>query len=204
MKKIIFASHNKHKLSEIQKLTSGLPLEICSLSDIGWNKEIPEEFNTFEENALQKALTVFRETGMSCFSEDSGLEVEALEGKPGVYSARFSKQAYPDIHPSQRDFYNNLHLLDLMKEKSNRNAQYRAVICFVDGNEHHFFEGIVKGKLTYNPIGDKGFGYDPLFIPDGFQVTFAQMTQEQKNKLSHRARAIEKFIDFLVHKNVNI
>lgn len=200
MQKIIFASNNRHKLSEITKLAEGLPVEIVSLKEIGWTSEIPEDYDTFEQNALQKAITIFQHTGLSCFSDDSGLEVEALNGLPGVHSARFYLSKYPDVPPQDRDRYNNLLLLEMLQHSTNRNARFRTVICYVEDGHPHYFEGIVRGTIAYEPVGSNGFGYDPLFIPEGYQITFAQMSSEQKNMLSHRARAMEKFVQYLKNK----
>ncbi|MGC8824218.1 MAG: RdgB/HAM1 family non-canonical purine NTP pyrophosphatase [Bacteroidales bacterium] len=202
MQKIIFASNNQHKLSEIRKLAEGLPVQIVSLKEVGWTEEIPEDYDTFEQNAQQKAMTIFQQTGLPCFSDDSGLEVEALNGLPGVHSARFYLSKYPDIPPHERDYYNNLLLLELLQHSTNRNARFRTVICYVEEGSPHFFEGEVRGTIANAPAGINGFGYDPLFIPEGYAITFAQMTQQQKNTLSHRSRAMAKFMDYLKNKNL--
>jgi len=197
MQKIVLASNNSHKLAEIAKMAAGLPVQILSLKDIGWTEEIPEDYDTFNQNALQKAMTVFRKTGFPCFSDDSGLEVDALNGLPGVHSARFCLSKYPDVAPHERDQYNNQLLLELMQHVGNRNARFRAVICYVEDGNPLYFEGVVRGTIATHPAGSNGFGYDPLFIPEGYNVTFAQMSPKQKNALSHRARAMEKFIEYL-------
>ncbi|MCX7986224.1 MAG: RdgB/HAM1 family non-canonical purine NTP pyrophosphatase [Bacteroidales bacterium] len=197
MLKIVFASNNRHKLEEISKLISELPITILTLRDIGWTDEIPEDFETFEQNAYQKASTIYNHTGLPCFADDSGLEVEALNGLPGVRSARFSVSRYPDIPDNERDKFNNMLLLEMMQKETNRRAQFRTVICFIKDGKPLYFEGTVKGVIADEPIGKEGFGYDPLFIPDGYNVTFAQMPMEQKNLFSHRAKAVEKFIYYL-------
>lgn len=197
MQQIVFASNNRHKLAEIVELVEGLPIAIISLKDIGWTDEIPEDHDTFEQNAFQKAMTVFQKTGYACFSDDSGLEVEVLNGLPGVHSARFYLSKYSDVLPHERDRYNNQLLLDLMQHATNRKACFRTVICYVEDGVPRYFEGVVRGIIASAPAGSNGFGYDPLFIPEGHNITFAQMSSDQKNALSHRARAMEKFIDYL-------
>jgi XTP/dITP diphosphohydrolase len=201
MEKIIFASTNKHKLSEISNLVKGLSISIISLEEIGWTEQIPEDYPTLEENARHKAITVYNKMKISCFSDDSGLEVDALNGQPGVHSARFSISEYPDISDKERDKYNVKLLLQKLENENNRKACFRTVICFVDNGIVYFFEGRINGTITREPIGENGFGYDPIFIPDGYSRTFAQMNQEQKNSISHRSLAIKEFVKFLENRS---
>jgi XTP/dITP diphosphohydrolase len=186
---IIFASQNKNKIREISSLMpEGIVLK--GLDEIIFKEELPETGNTLEANALQKARFVFEKTGKACFADDTGLEVNALDGRPGVYSARYAGEE------KNADANMNKILLE-MKNVSNRQAKFRTVIAFVEGEKEYLFEGIVAGKISEVKRGEKGFGYDPIFIPDGFSKSFAEMELDEKNKMSHRARAIEKFLKFL-------
>lgn len=189
MKKIVFATNNKHKLNEIRKITAG-KIEILSLSDIECNEEIEETGTTLEENALIKAHYVKSKYGYDCFADDTGLEVECLNGEPGVYSSRY---AGPDCNPDD----NMNKLLNEMQGSGNRNAQFRTVIAAILNGSEHLFEGVVKGKITENKRGSNGFGYDPVFIPNGYNHTFGELSNEIKNGISHRAVAMEKFTAFL-------
>lgn len=189
MKKIVFATNNKHKLNEIRKITAG-KIEILSLSDIECNEEIEETGITLEENALIKAHYVKSKYGYDCFADDTGLEVECLNGEPGVYSSRY---AGPDCNPDD----NMNKLLNEMQGSDNRNAQFRTVIAAILNGSEHLFEGVVKGKITENKRGSNGFGYDPVFIPNGYNHTFGELSNEIKNGISHRAVAMEKFTAFL-------
>lgn len=189
MKKIVFATNNKHKLNEIRKITAG-KIEILSLSDIECNEEIEETGITLEENALIKAHYVKSKYGYDCFADDTGLEVECLNGEPGVYSSRY---AGPDCNPDD----NMNKLLNEMQGSDNRNAQFRTVIAAILNGSEHLFEGVVKGKITENKRGCNGFGYDPVFIPNGYNHTFGELSNEIKNGISHRAVAMEKFTAFL-------
>lgn len=189
MKKIVFATNNKHKLNEIRKITAG-KIEILSLSDIECNEEIEETGTTLEENALIKAHYVKSKYGYDCFADDTGLEVECLNGEPGVYSSRY---AGPDCNPDD----NMNKLLNEMQGSDNRNAQFRTVIAAILNGSEHLFEGVVKGKITENKRGSNGFGYDPVFIPNGYNHTFGELSNEIKNGISHRAVAMEKFTAFL-------
>ena len=182
--KIVFATNNAHKLDEVKAIL-GDRLEILSLRDIGCDEDIPEDGKTLEENALQKARWVKDRYGYDCFADDTGLEVEALGGEPGVRSARY---APGKGHDSQA---NMKLLLENMSNETNRNARFRTVIALILGDKTDRVEGIVNGTITKEPRGDSGFGYDPVFVPEGKEETFAEMTAEEKNKISHRGRAIE-------------
>lgn len=195
MKKIVFATNNKHKLQELRQLTEG-KFEISGLGDICCNDDIPETADTLEGNALIKARWVKDRYGYDCFADDTGLEVEALDGRPGVYSARY---AGPE-HDSQANM--NL-LLQQLKGVKNRKARFRTVIALILGDEEHLFEGAVNGEITEQPSGRSGFGYDPVFRPSGFSLTFAEMSAEEKNKLSHRGRAVGRLTDFLFSLTTN-
>lgn len=189
MKEIVFATNNKHKLEEISAVV-GDKFRILSLSDIGCFEDIPETADTLEGNASMKSHFVMERFGKSCFADDTGLEIEALGGRPGVYSARY---AGPDNDPEK----NMDRVLAEMQGVVNRKARFRTVISLLLEGEEHLFEGIVEGSIRNERSGKKGFGYDPIFQPDGFAVTFAEMTLEEKNKVSHRARATAKLIAFL-------
>ena len=192
----IFATHNKHKLEEI-RLVLGDSFILNGLTDLGFKEEIPEDHETLEENASQKAWYVYNKFGRNCFADDTGLEVDALDGTPGVYSARYSRignMTFPDMEPAAGNIRK---LLLEMKGISNREAQFRTVISLVLEGTEYLFEGVVKGDITLTPSGDKGFGYDPVFRPEGYNETFAEMDLTLKNSISHRARAIHNLIEFL-------
>ena len=189
MKKIVFATNNKHKLDEIRKITAG-KIEILSLSDINCNEDIEETGTTLEENALIKVRYIKNKYGYDCFADDTGLEVEALNGEPGVYSSR-----YAGAQCNPQDNMNKL--LDALQGINNRNAQFRTVIAVTLNNNEHLFEGVVKGHITTEKHGSNGFGYDPVFMPSGYNQTFGELSDEVKNGISHRAVAMEKFIAFL-------
>lgn len=165
-----------------------------SLADIGCNTELPEEQNSIRGNAHQKASYVKVHFGVDCFADDTGLEVEALDGAPGVHSARYAG-------PAANDQENCLKLLQALDGERNRTARFRTVICLLKGNEVHYFEGIVNGTIAIEGKGEQGFGYDPLFIPEGYSQTFAQMDEEQKNQVSHRGEAVGKLVDFLKNQH---
>lgn len=188
MNKIVFATNNSHKLSELRDLVKD-KVEILSLSDIGCNDDIPETADTLEGNALIKARWIKERYGYDCFADDTGLEVEALDGKPGVYSARYAGEGHDSVANM------NL-LLENMKNISNRKARFRTVIALIQGDNESLFEGIVNGEILCQPVGDNGFGYDPVFRPEGLETSFAQMTADQKNKISHRGRAVSKLLDY--------
>jgi len=187
--KLVFASNNKHKITEIQQLV-GDKFQILSLEDIGCNVDIPETADTIEGNAILKARYVYEKYGFSCFADDTGLEIEALHGEPGVYSARYAG--------SQRNSEDNMGLvLANLRNETNRAAQFKTIIALHLGQEQYVFEGIVKGQITLEKRGENGFGYDPIFQPEDNLKTFAQMTLEEKAAISHRGRAVAKLIDFL-------
>lgn len=190
MKKLVFASNNAHKLSEIRAIL-GDHIEIISLSDLQCHDEIPETADTLEGNALIKARYVWEHYGLYCFADDTGLEVEALGGAPGVYSARFAGE-----HAS---FEDNVSLLleRLSGVAAPRRARFRTVIALIDEYGTHSFEGSVDGEITLERSGDHGFGYDPIFRPEGREETFAQLTEQEKNSMSHRGRAVQKLVRYL-------
>ena len=190
MKKLVFASNNAHKLSEIRAIL-GDRIEIISLSDLQCHAEIPETADTLEGNALIKARYVWEHYGLYCFADDTGLEVEALGGAPGVYSARFAGE-----HAS---FEDNVSLLleRLSGVAAPRRARFRTVIALIDEYGTHFFEGSVDGEITLERSGNHGFGYDPIFRPEGREETFAQLTEQEKNSMSHRGRAVQKLVRYL-------
>jgi len=190
MKKIVFATNNPHKLDEIDKIGEGR-LHILSLADIDCHEEIEETGTTLEENALIKTRFVKGKYGYDCFADDTGLEVEALKGAPGVYSARYAGEGC--------SFADNMDkLLTALQGIENRNAQFRTVIALVVNGEEHLFDGVIKGKIIEEKRGTTGFGYDPIFIPEGYDQTFAELGNEIKNSISHRALAMEKLVDFLL------
>lgn len=186
---LCFASHNLNKVNELKALV-GSNIEILSLDDLGVKEEIPETGKTLEENALQKAKFVVDTFSVDCFADDTGLEVKALGGAPGVYSARYAGE------PANSE-RNMAKLLDALSGINQREAKFRTVIALIQKNEVFSFEGVVEGEIAKNLSGVQGFGYDPLFIPKGFNRTFAEMSLEEKNKISHRGRAVEKLIEFL-------
>lgn len=190
---IVFATNNRHKLEEVQSM---LPqsIVVLSLNDIGWNGEIPEDHETFRENALQKARTISDFSGRNVFADDSGLEVEALNGKPGVFSARYAGE--PVSHEK-----NNLKLLAKMEGVTNRSARFRSVFALILDGETHFFEGTVDGKIDKSLKGSEGFGYDPLFIPEGYSSSFAELGAATKNQISHRKRAMDAMCKYLANKS---
>ena len=195
MKKFIFASNNLNKAKEIRALLGNV-FEIITLKEAGIIIEIPEPHATLEANASEKSKTIYSITNQDCFSEDSGLEVFALNGEPGVRSARFAGDTSTSTE-------NNKLLLEKMKNISNRNAQFKTVISLIiDGNEH-LFEGTCKGTIAVESAGEDGFGYDPVFIPEGFSQTFAEIGLEEKSKISHRKKATDKLISFLQNHGTN-
>lgn len=186
---IIFATNNAHKLSEVQAVL-GDGFRLLTPRDCGIAEEIPETQETLEGNARQKARYLYNHTGHDCFADDTGLEVEALGGAPGVHSARYATDGH--------DFAaNNRLLLRNLEGKTDRRARFRTVICLILGGEEHLFEGIVEGRIIDQERGTAGFGYDPLFIPEGCDRTFAEMDAATKNALSHRGRAVRKLADYL-------
>jgi XTP/dITP diphosphohydrolase len=189
MKNLVFATHNQNKVKEIQaKLTDRYTL--ISLSDLDIAEEIPETSDTFEGNALLKAQYIWNKFGMSCFADDSGLEVDALGGAPGVHSAR-----YAGLQKSDKD--NIELLLENLKTHTDTSAQFHTCIALILEGQVYYFHGIIRGKLIRERKGTNGFGYDPIFIPEGYDRTFAEMTLAEKNAISHRAKAVAKLVDFL-------
>ena len=186
---LCFATNNEHKLTEIRQLV-GERFTILSLNDIGHIGDIPEDFITMDENSLQKARFIYDNYDINCFADDSGLEVQVLGGEPGVFSARYAG-------PQKNNEHNIDKLLEGLKTFENRKAQFRCVITLVLGGNHHQFEGIVNGMITNRRAGGKGFGYDPVFIPNGFYKTFAEMSSKEKNSISHRGNAVGKLVEFL-------
>ena len=189
MKQLIFASNNRHKADEIRALLNNR-FEIITLKEAGIHIDIPEPHDTLEKNASEKSSVIFKLTGKDCFSEDSGLEVEALKGAPGVKSAR-----YAGIHANANE--NNELLLQNMKNMSNRNAVFKTVISLIINGNEYLFEGTCNGKIALTPSGTGGFGYDPLFIPDGYDHTFATLGLDVKSAISHRKKAVEQMNTFL-------
>lgn len=191
-KKFVFATNNTHKLEEVSAIL-GKKIELLSMKDIDCNVDIPETADTLERNALIKARYIFENYHLDCFADDTGLEVEALNGAPGVYSARYAG----DAHDSEA---NMKKLLKEMENVENRRARFRTVFALIINGKEHLFEGIVKGEIIKNRKGTSGFGYDPVFVPEGYSQTFAEMGNELKNKISHRAMATQKLCHFLLMK----
>lgn len=196
MKTLVFASNNAHKLEEIRAIL-GNKFDVKSLKDIGCNVDIPETGTTFRENALQKARYVKEHFGFDCFADDSGLQVEALGGEPGVYSARYTVKNGRQVTAGNKDDANMDVLLEKLAGEENRKACFRTCIALIYEGKTHFFDGVVEGHIITEKRGDGGFGYDPLFVPDGYEKTFAEMGNEVKNNISHRAKAVEKLAEFL-------
>ena len=208
--KIVVATNNQHKLSEIRQIL-GDRVEVLSLNDIGCNVDIPETGQTLEENALIKARYVYDHYHIDCFADDTGLEVEALGGAPGVYSARYAAVSMPDSSPVGKDHDSEANMACLLRElgeNNNRRARFRTVIALLQKRDvcpcgctsikqEHLFEGIVNGEITRERSGAEGFGYDPIFRPDGYEKTFAELGTDIKNQISHRARATAKLCAFL-------
>lgn len=195
MKRIVFATNNQHKLKEIREILSP-EFEIVSLKEIGCHEDIPETGNTLEENALQKARYISERYHISCFADDTGLEVEALGGAPGVHSARYAEGT---DHDSEA---NMTKLLGELEGKENRQARFRTVIALIELGEDetenvHLFEGIVEGHISTERQGNEGFGYDPIFVPEGYEKSFAALGETIKNHISHRARAVKKLAEYL-------
>ncbi len=187
--KLVFATNNRHKLQEVRDIV-GDRVEVLSLADIDCHDDIPETADTLQGNALIKARYIYEKYGLDCFADDTGLEVEALGGAPGVYSARYAGEDC-DSEANMRK------LLENLTGKSNRNAQFRTVIALIINGEEILFNGIVKGTIATEKKGDSGFGYDPVFIPEGHSDSFAQMGSEMKNSMSHRFRATQQLGDYL-------
>ena len=189
MQKLIFATHNRHKAEEIRAVLKER-YNIITLEEAGINMEIPEPFDTLEENAREKAITIYKLTGTSCFGEDTGLETSALNGEPGVKSARYAGE--------ERDFAANIQkLLAGLKDITDRRARFRTVISLILNDAEYRFEGVCEGNITEYPQGEMGFGYDPVLMPLNADRTFAEMTVEEKNQYSHRGKAVEQLVKFL-------
>ena len=193
MIKLVFATNNQHKLRELQQIL-GSSIELLSLNDIGCTDEVPENQETLEGNAAEKAFYIYNKFGYNCFADDTGLEIDALGGAPGVYSARYAG--------SEKSASSNMaKVLREMEEINSRKARFRTVISLVIDGDEKQFEGIVDGEILREARGTEGFGYDPIFRPDGFSESFAEMDADAKNKISHRGRAVEKLVDYLKNKN---
>ncbi len=192
-RKLVFATNNQNKFNEIRNILEGR-VDLVSLKDLNFDEDIPEDHNSLEDNAMQKAFYIYNKYHIDCFSDDTGLEIEALNGKPGVHSARYAGD--------QCNFNDNIKkVLAKMKGVKNRNARFRTVISLVEKGSVINFEGCIYGKITYKRRGRKGFGYDSIFLPSGHTLTFAEMEMEGKNKISHRAIAIEKLVNYLIGEN---
>jgi XTP/dITP diphosphohydrolase len=191
--KLVFATNNEHKLNELQSMLDSR-FKLVSLAEIGCSEDIPETKETLEGNASQKAQYIFERYGLNCFADDTGLEVEALNMAPGVYSARYAG-------PQRNSVDNMQKLLFELDKINNRNARFRTVISLIINGDETFFEGTVEGQIIREPKGMQGFGYDPVFQPNGFDVSFAEMELKEKNKISHRGMAVNKLINFL--KNID-
>lgn len=189
MRKLVFATNNDHKLKELRQIVPS-EFELVSLNDIGCTDDIPETGTTLEVNAAQKSFYIWDKYSIDCFADDTGLEIEALENEPGVYSARYAGEG-------KSAEANLLKVLEKMVNVTNRKARFRCVVSLVlDGAEKQF-EGIVEGKILTTKQGEAGFGYDPIFMPDGYNQSFAEMSAEDKNLISHRGRAVSKLVDYL-------
>lgn len=191
MNKIVFATNNQHKLAEIRAMLKG-KFEVIGLDELGCFEEIPETADTLEGNASQKSNYIFTRYHVNCFADDTGLEIEALNNEPGVYSARYAGEAKSALDNMQK-------VLKNLQGVKNRKARFRTVISLIQDGEEHLFEGNVDGEITQEMSGEKGFGYDPVFKPKDFKKTFAEFTQDEKNAISHRGRAVQKLIDYLNH-----
>lgn len=189
MKKLVFATNNAHKLSEVRAMLEP-EYQIISLEQLNCFDDIPETAETLDGNALIKAQYIHDKFGVDCFADDTGLEVDALGGEPGVYSARYAGDA-GCAHE------NMCKVLEKLGENTNRTARFRTVIALIKDNKTSYFEGRIDGSIATQPRGEGGFGYDPIFVPDGYMVSFAQLSPEEKNQISHRALAVQKLVDFL-------
>ena len=188
-KKLFFATNNAHKLEEIAAIL-GEKIELLSLKDIECTADIPETADTLEGNATQKAEYIYQQYGLDCFADDTGLEVEALDGAPGVFSARYAGEGHNSEDNMQK-------LLQNLQGVTNRKAQFRTVICLIWDDKKYLFEGICKGEIIEEKRGNAGFGYDPIFVPEGYDQTFAELGNDIKNSISHRAKAVELLCNFL-------
>lgn len=189
--KLLFASQNRHKVEEIRHIL-GKEFEVLGLRDVGYYEEIPEPYNTLEDNALAKARHLYRATGFSCFADDTGLEIIALQMAPGVFSARYAMERGPFMNQEGSYRANLEKVLEQLMGVENRKAVFRTVIALIIQGNEMLFEGVVHGHITTSARGTKGFGYDPIFIPDGYALSYAEMSLNEKNRMSHRAMAIKK------------
>lgn len=194
MRTLVFATNNAHKLEEVQAMV-GNNFQLKSLKDIGCTADIPETGATFKENAALKSKYIFEHYQIDCFSDDSGLEIDALNGEPGVYSAHYSGSRDPE---SNMQF-----VLDKLGDNENRNARFRCVISLMLNGQEYFFEGSVEGTITRQRSGQSGFGYDPIFRPEGYSKTFSELSADEKNEISHRGRAIAKMVEFLSQQSTS-
>lgn len=189
MKKLVFATHNTNKYREVNEKLSN-QFELLSLRDLAFDEEIPEDFETLRENALQKARTIHHRFSVNCFADDTGLEIDALDGRPGVYSARYAgKEANSEKNMAK--------VLAKLEFANDRAARFRTIIALILDDQEYIFEGVVNGTIATQQSGTSGFGYDPIFIPEGFDRTFSEMSIIEKNSMSHRARAFDKMLNFL-------
>ncbi len=195
---LIFASNNLHKLEEIRAL-AGSKFIIKGLEESGITDDIPEDFDTLEENASQKAWFIYKKLEKNCFADDTGLETDTLKGEPGVLSARYSRTGVP-VYPDMPVTEGNIKkLLEKLENKPNRKARFRTVICLIMDGREYLFEGIAEGEILTQKTGDNGFGYDPVFCPEGYNTSFAEMSLSEKNRISHRAKALQKLMYFLLN-----
>ena len=201
MKELVFATHNRHKAEEIQSILKW-EYRILNLEQLNYHDPVPEDRDTLEGNASLKAWHVYNIFKKDCFADDTGLEVECLQGAPGVYSARYAEMTGDQLGHETASEANIRKLLKQMEGELFRKARFRTVICLVMDQKEHFFSGIVEGIIIEEKRGDKGFGYDPVFIPDGYRVTFAEMLLDMKNKISHRARAVKGLSEFLQSRSI--
>lgn len=186
--KLVFATNNSNKIKEIKSLLPG-NFELLSLADIACNEEIPETSETIAGNAIQKAQYVYEKYGYNCFADDTGLEIESLNGEPGIYSARYAGE--------QRSANDNMDkVLSNLLGNNNRGAQFKTVIALIIDGKETLFEGIAKGEMTTKKSGQEGFGYDPIFQPEGYDITFSEMNLDEKNKISHRGKAVQQLINY--------
>lgn len=192
MTELVFATNNRHKLEEVENKLER-KIKLLTLNDIGCYDDIEETGTSFKQNASIKSRYIYQKYNLNCFGDDSGLEIDALNGDPGVYSARYAGE-----HGNHAA--NIKKVLDNLQDETNRKARFRTVISLIWDGEEHFFDGTVEGTIRTAPSGTDGFGYDPIFEPDGYHITFAEMSMDEKNKISHRAKAMEQLIDFLTNK----
>lgn len=188
--KLVFATNNQHKLNEVADILNNSNIELLNLENIGCHEDIPETADTIEGNALLKSKYIYEKYNINCFADDTGLEIEALDNEPGVYSARYAGE-------DKSSEANMDKVLEKLKGTENRKARFRTAISLILDGKVHLFEGIVNGKITHSKQGHSGFGYDPIFMPDGFDQTFAELGNDIKNKISHRALAVNKLCEFL-------